>query len=177
MAGKSADGHSRRLLDAVHAGIDVRGSDARTSTPSAKRQVGLGTAAIIVMDKSTDIMAAIRRIAYFYKHESCGQCTPCREGRGWMWRVLERMEEGQAREREIDLLGRDQADRGSHHLRAGDAAAWPVQGLIQHFRPRSRRVSTVTKPHTSRPRSSVVRRNHREARCWRASRRSAGCSA
>ena len=52
---------------------------------------GLGTAAIIVMDKSTDIVRAISRISYFYKHESCGQCTPCREGTGWMWRVLERM--------------------------------------------------------------------------------------
>ena len=56
------------------------------------------------MDKSTDIIAAIRRIAYFYKHESCGQCTPCREGCGWMWRVLQRMERGQAEKREIDLL-------------------------------------------------------------------------
>ena len=64
----------------------------------------MGTAAVIVMDKSTDIIAAIRRIAYFYKHESCGQCTPCREGCGWMWRVLQRMERGEAEKREIDLL-------------------------------------------------------------------------
>src|SRR5918997_1374811 len=57
---------------------------------------GLGTAAVIVMDKSTDIVRAIARLAYFYKHESCGQCTPCREGTGWMWRVLTRMAEGRA---------------------------------------------------------------------------------
>ena len=65
---------------------------------------GLGTAAVIVMDKSTDIISAIARISYFYKHESCGQCTPCREGTGWMWRVLERMACGEAQKREIDML-------------------------------------------------------------------------
>ena len=65
---------------------------------------GLGTAAVIVMDKSTDIVRAISRLSYFYKHESCGQCTPCREGTGWMWRVLTRMAEGRAHKREIDML-------------------------------------------------------------------------
>ena len=65
---------------------------------------GLGTAAVIVMDKSTDMIRAIARLAYFYKHESCGQCTPCREGTGWMWRVLTRMAEGRAEKREIDML-------------------------------------------------------------------------
>ncbi|MGC8000491.1 NADH-ubiquinone oxidoreductase-F iron-sulfur binding region domain-containing protein, partial [Salmonella enterica] len=57
---------------------------------------GLGTAAVIVMDKSTDIVKAISRISYFYKHESCGQCTPCREGTGWMWRTMEKLREGDA---------------------------------------------------------------------------------
>lgn len=56
------------------------------------------------MDKSTDVVAAIARISYFFKHESCGQCTPCREGTGWMWRVLNRMVEGRAHKREIDML-------------------------------------------------------------------------
>src|SRR5690606_31027538 len=65
---------------------------------------GLGTAAVIVMDKSTDIIRAIARLSYFYKHESCGQCTPCREGTGWMWRVMDRMARGQADKREIDML-------------------------------------------------------------------------
>jgi len=96
---------------------------------------GLGTAAVIVMDKSTDIVRAIARISYFYKHESCGQCTPCREGTGWMWRVLTRMAEGRAQKREIDLLLEVAGQVEGHTICAlGDAAAWPVQGLIRHFR-------------------------------------------
>ncbi len=101
-----------------------------------KVKSGLGTAALIVMDKSTDIVRAIARISYFYKHESCGQCTPCREGTGWMWRVLERMAEGRAEKREIDLLFDVTKQVEGHTICAlGDAAAWPVQGLIRHFRP------------------------------------------
>jgi NADH-quinone oxidoreductase subunit F len=96
---------------------------------------GLGTAAVIVMDKSTDMVKAIARIAYFYKHESCGQCTPCREGTGWMWRVLTRMSEGNAEMHEIDKLLDVAGQIEGHTICAlGDAAAWPVQGLIQHFR-------------------------------------------
>jgi NADH-quinone oxidoreductase subunit F len=98
-------------------------------------QSGLGTAAVIVMDKSTDIIKAISRIAYFYKHESCGQCTPCREGTGWMWRVLERMVKGEARREEIDMLLDVSKQIEGHTICAlGDAAAWPIQGLIRHFR-------------------------------------------
>jgi NADH-quinone oxidoreductase subunit F len=97
---------------------------------------GLGTAAVIVMDQSTDLVRAIARIAYFYKHESCGQCTPCREGTGWMWRVLERMARGEAELSEIDLLLDVAGQVEGHTICAlGDAAAWPVQGLIRHFRP------------------------------------------
>jgi len=97
---------------------------------------GLGTAGVIVMDKSTDIIRAITRISYFYKHESCGQCTPCREGTGWMWRVLTRMSEGRAQKREIDMLLEVTTQIEGHTICAlGDAAAWPVQGLIRHFRP------------------------------------------
>jgi NADH-quinone oxidoreductase subunit F len=96
---------------------------------------GLGTAAVIVMDKSTDIVRAIARIAYFYKHESCGQCTPCREGTGWMWRVMTRMAEGRAHKREIELLLEVTTQVEGHTICAlGDAAAWPIQGLIRHFR-------------------------------------------
>ncbi|MCB2112476.1 MAG: NADH-quinone oxidoreductase subunit NuoF [Parvularculaceae bacterium] len=96
---------------------------------------GLGTAAVIVMDKSTDIVRAIARISYFYKHESCGQCTPCREGTGWMWRVLERMAVGDATTAEIDNLLDVAGQVEGHTICAlGDAAAWPVQGLIRHFR-------------------------------------------
>jgi NADH-quinone oxidoreductase subunit F len=101
----------------------------------AKLKSGLGTAAIIVMDKSTDIIKAIARIAYFYKHESCGQCTPCREGTGWMYRVLERMRTGEAEKREIDLLFNVSKQVEGHTICAlGDAAAWPVQGLIRNYR-------------------------------------------
>ena len=97
---------------------------------------GLGTAAVIVMDKSTDIVRAISRISYFYKHESCGQCTPCREGTGWMWRVMERLVTGQAEVHEIDMLHDVTKEVEGHTICAlGDAAAWPIQGLIRHFRP------------------------------------------
>jgi NADH-quinone oxidoreductase subunit F len=99
-------------------------------------QSGLGTAAVIVMDKSTDIVKAIARLSEFYKHESCGQCTPCREGAGWMWRVMERMVEGNASSVEIDMLLDVSHEVEGHTICAlGDAAAWPVQGLIRHFRP------------------------------------------
>lgn len=98
-------------------------------------QSGLGTAAVIVMDKSTDIIKAIARISYFYKHESCGQCTPCREGTGWMWRMLSRMAEGRATSREIDqLLDVTKQVEGHTICALGDAAAWPIQGLIRHYR-------------------------------------------
>ena len=97
---------------------------------------GLGTAAVIVMDKSTDIVRAIARLAQFYKHESCGQCTPCREGTGWMWRVMERLVTGEADKSEIDLLLEVSKQIEGHTICAlGDAAAWPIQGLIRHFRP------------------------------------------
>ena len=96
---------------------------------------GLGTAAVIVMDQSTDIVRAIARISYFYKHESCGQCTPCREGTGWMWRVLNRMARGEAETSEIDTLLEVTTQVEGHTICAlGDAAAWPIQGLIRHFR-------------------------------------------
>ncbi len=97
---------------------------------------GLGTAAVIVMDKSTDIVRAIARLSYFYKHESCGQCTPCREGTGWMWRVMERLRTGDAAVEEIDMLQQVTKQVEGHTICAlGDAAAWPIQGLIRHFRP------------------------------------------
>ena len=101
------------------------------------RSVGssFGTAASIVMDKSTDVIKAIARISAFFKHESCGQCTPCREGTGWMWRVMERMAKGNAQKREIDMLFAVTKQIEGHTICAlGDAAAWPVQGLIRNFR-------------------------------------------
>lgn len=98
-------------------------------------QSGLGTAAVIVMNKSTDIVKAIARLSEFYKHESCGQCTPCREGTGWMWRVMERLVEGRADKEEIDMLLDVTKQIEGHTICAlGDAAAWPIQGLMRHFR-------------------------------------------
>jgi len=97
---------------------------------------GLGTAAVIVMDRSCDVVRAIARLARFYKHESCGQCTPCREGTGWMWRVMERLVTGDAEPKEIDLLLEVTYQVEGHTICAlGDAAAWPIQGLLRHFRP------------------------------------------
>ena len=107
---------------------------------------GLGTAAVIVMDKSTDIVRAISRISYFYKHESCGQCTPCREGTGWMWRMMERLREGDAEVADIDKLIDVTKQVEGHTICAlGDAAAWPIQGLVRHFRPElERRIAERT---------------------------------
>lgn len=99
-------------------------------------KTGLGTAAVIVMDQSTDIIRAIARLSRFYMHESCGQCTPCREGTGWLWRVLTRFSEGIGSKAEIDQLLEVTYQIEGHTICAlGDAAAWPVQGLIRHFRP------------------------------------------
>jgi NADH-quinone oxidoreductase subunit F len=107
-------GYSRRLIHAA---------DQRSRLPDPD-------------DKSTDIIAAFRRLAYFYKHESCGQCTPCREGTGWLWRILSRMEKGQSTHAEIDLLWDVTKQIEGHTICAlGEAAAWPVQGLIRNFRP------------------------------------------
>ncbi len=103
-------------------------------------QSGLGTAGVIVMDKSTDIVYAIARLSHFYMHESCGQCTPCREGTGWIYRVMKRMVRGNARAEEIDLLLEvTKQIEGNTICAHGDAAAWPVQGLIRHFRPEMER--------------------------------------
>ena len=97
---------------------------------------GLGTAAVIVMDKSADVVEAIARLSHFYMHESCGQCTPCREGTGWVYRVMLRLIRGEASVGEIDLLWDVVGQIEGHTICAlGDAAAWPVQGLIRHFRP------------------------------------------
>lgn len=96
---------------------------------------GLGTAGIIVMNKSTDIIDAISRLSRFYMHESCGQCTPCREGTGWIWRIMQRFVIGDAKKNEIDkILDITKRIEGNTICALGDAAAWPVQGLIKHFR-------------------------------------------
>jgi NADH dehydrogenase (ubiquinone) flavoprotein 1 len=99
-------------------------------------QSGLGTAAVIVMDKSTDVVRAITRLSKFYHHESCGQCTPCREGSKWTHQIMDRFEKGQGRPREIDMLQELTKQVEGHTICAlGEAFAWPLQGLIRHFRP------------------------------------------
>ena len=115
-------------------------------------QSGLGTAAVIVMDKSADVVRAISRLASFYKHESCGQCTPCREGSKWTEQIMQRFEKGQARKREIDMLQEITKQVEGHticgkstlkvssimvltrYAALGEAFAWPLQGLVRHFR-------------------------------------------
>ncbi|WP_236870396.1 NADH-quinone oxidoreductase subunit NuoF [Candidatus Bandiella numerosa] len=95
----------------------------------------LGTAGVIVMDKSTDIIEAIANLSKFYMHESCGQCTPCREGTGWLYRIMNRMVRGDAKIEEIDSIIELTKQIEGHTICAlGDAAAWPIQGLVRHFR-------------------------------------------
>ena len=123
-------GISVRMIPAEEAEVAVM-----TYEDLQARGSGLGTGTMIVFDKDADLVKAIARAAYFYKHESCGQCTPCREGTGWMWRVLTRMAEGRAQKREIDMLLEVTRQVEGHTICAlGDAAAWPIQGLIAHFR-------------------------------------------
>ena len=96
---------------------------------------GLGTAGVIVMDKSTDLIKAITRLSRFYNHESCGQCTPCREGTGWILKMMNKLSRGDANIGDIDKLSDICSQVENHTICAlGDAAAWPVQGLIRHFR-------------------------------------------
>jgi NADH-quinone oxidoreductase subunit F len=136
-------GSSMPLVPAGAAGCDELLMD---FDGCVQHKSALGTAAVIVMDKSADIVKAMARISYFYRHESCGQCTPCREGMGWMWRVLTRMAEGRAEKREIDMLWDVTKQIEGHTICAfGDGAAWPVQGLLRHFRPEiERRIDEYT---------------------------------
>ncbi len=124
-------GASTPMITAEQAEFAIMDYDAMRELKSL-----MGTATMIVMDKDTDLVRAIARISQFFKHESCGQCTPCREGTGWMWRVMEKMAEGSAEPEDIDLL-LDVASGVEGHTICGlgDAAAWPIQGLFRHFRP------------------------------------------
>jgi NADH-quinone oxidoreductase subunit F len=101
----------------------------------AQEKTALGTGSLIVMNKQTDIIYAIARISKFYMHESCGQCTPCREGTGWLWRLMMRIVEGRSELSDIDKLESVAGNiEGNTICALGDAAAWPIQGLIRHFR-------------------------------------------
>ncbi len=116
-----------------------------------EHKTGLGTAGVIVMDKSTDLIKAIQRLSAFYKHESCGQCTPCREGMGWVNRVMLRMVEGRAEVSEIDVLEQVTRQIEGHTICAlADGGVWPVQGLIRHFRPlMEERIAAYKAAHTA----------------------------
>ena len=112
---------------------------------------GLGTAAVIVMDKSADVVQMIQRLSDFYQHESCGQCTPCREGTSWLNKVMKRFVTGNAKPQEIDMLEELTRQIEGHTICAlGDAAAWPVQGLIRHYRPElERRMKEYEQKHAA----------------------------
>ncbi len=100
-----------------------------------EQKSGLGTAGIVVINRDQDIIKCMARIARFYKHESCGQCTPCREGSGWMWRMLERMSKGEASREEVDMLMDVTKQIEGHTICAfGEGSAWPIQGLLRHFK-------------------------------------------
>ena len=94
-----------------------------------------GSGAVIVMDETRDMVESLLRLSYFYMHESCGQCTPCREGTGWLWRVVDRIQHGQGRPSDLDLLN-SVADniQGRTICALGDAAAMPVRAMVKHFR-------------------------------------------
>merc|ERR1712159_682589 len=100
-----------------------------------ENKTGLGTAGIVEINNDQDIIKCMARIARFYKHESCGQCTPCREGAGWMWRILDRITKRKATFNDVDLLSDVTKQIEGHTICAfGEGSAWPVQGLLRHFR-------------------------------------------
>ncbi len=102
----------------------------------AKAGSMLGSGAVIVMDETRCMVKALQRLSYFYMHESCGQCTPCREGTGWLSRVVDRIENGQGRPEDLDLLDNVAENiQGRTICALGDAAAMPVRAMIKHFRP------------------------------------------
>ena len=108
----------------------------------------IGTAGVIVMDEDTDVLKVLARITHFYHHESCGQCTPCREGCGWMEKILNRFVDGEGTMEDVDLL-LDVANNveGNTICALGDAAAWPIQSFIRKFRDEfEKRARTTPKP-------------------------------
>jgi NADH-quinone oxidoreductase subunit F len=101
----------------------------------AKAGSMLGSGAVIVMDETRCMVESLQRLSYFYMHESCGQCTPCREGTGWLWRVVDRIEKGQGRQTDLDMLDNVAENiMGRTICALGDAAAMPVRGMLKHFR-------------------------------------------
>jgi NADH-quinone oxidoreductase subunit F len=140
MAGGVRDGHKLKAVIPGGCSMPVMPADVIMETDLdydslSKAGSALGSAGMIVMDDSTCMVRALMRISRFYFAESCGQCTPCREGCGWMYRVIKRIEEGQGTMEDIDLLASAAGQIEGHTICAfGDAAAWPVQSFIKHFR-------------------------------------------
>jgi len=101
----------------------------------AKAGSMLGSGAVMVMDDSRDMVEVLLRLSYFYMHESCGQCTPCREGTGWLWRMVDRIQHGQGRPEDLDKLDNVAENiMGRTICALGDAAAMPVRAMLKHFR-------------------------------------------
>jgi NADH-quinone oxidoreductase subunit F len=95
----------------------------------------LGSGAVIVMDETVSMVSALERLSYFYHEESCGQCTPCREGTGWLYRVVHRIAHGEGKMEDLDLLSRVGDNIAGRTICAlGDAAVFPVRGMLKHFR-------------------------------------------
>jgi NADH-quinone oxidoreductase subunit F len=141
LAGGMRGGHKLKMVIPGGSSMPVLPAEIMMATDMdydsiAKAGSMLGSGAIIVMDEDTNMVDILWNILRFYAHESCGQCTPCREGTGWMWRMMERLRTGDAAIEEIDMLQEVTKQVEGHTICAlGDAAAWPIQGLIRHFRP------------------------------------------
>ncbi len=140
LAGGIKEGRSLKAVIPGGSSMPVLTAEAMWNTTMdydsiAKAGSMLGSGAVIIMDETTCMVKILTRIAHFYKEESCGQCTPCREGTGWMWRVLHRIEHGLGRLSDLDLLDSVAGKIMGHTICAlGDAAAMPVQSFIKHFR-------------------------------------------
>ena len=140
MAGGVRDGHKLKAVIPGGSSTPVVPAEIMMETDMdydsiSKAGSMLGAGSVIVMDETTCMVRALARLSHFYAEESCGQCTPCREGTGWLARVMHRIEHGQGRQEDLDLLD-DVAGRirGRTICALGDAAAMPVQGFLKHYR-------------------------------------------
>ncbi|MGB5338541.1 MAG: NADH-ubiquinone oxidoreductase-F iron-sulfur binding region domain-containing protein, partial [Gammaproteobacteria bacterium] len=140
MAGGVRTGHQLKAVIPGGSSMPVMPADVIMETDMdydslSKAGSALGSGGVMVMDETTCMVKALMRVARFYYAESCGQCTPCREGTGWMYRVIKRIEEGQGRPEDLDLLVEAAGQIEGHTICAfGDAAAWPVQSFLKHYR-------------------------------------------
>jgi NADH-quinone oxidoreductase subunit F len=140
MAGGVRDGHTLKAVIPGGSSMPVLPADIIMECTMdydslSKAGSALGSGAVMVMDESTCMVKAAMRVSRFYYAESCGQCTPCREGTGWMYRIIKRIEEGQGRPEDLDLLLSAAGQiEGKTICAFGEAAAWPVQGFLRHYR-------------------------------------------